>query len=378
MMRSLYRIKEIAFKEVKEIYRNRLFLVLAFLVPFIMFVVFGYGITLDIENMPFSFIDYDHSRLSRELVERFIGRYFKFERPVKDVDEAEALLSRGALRAVLVIPSDYSKNIYKGRTAHVQLLVDGGFPYTSLIIRGYANAIVAAFNQELLRQRQYRYGVTSTDPPVRIETRYLFNESLKTSYALVPGLIAIILLINPAVLTAIAIAREKEFGTIYNIYSTPLRKIEFLLGKTIPYMIISTINFFVVVTGVKVLFGIPMKGSLFVLLPAAVLYVLINVMIGLLISTVTRTVVSAQIVTLIVTIIPAFLYSGLLIPVSNLGVEGRIMAHIYPTMYFMRIIHGVYLKRLGLGALLTDIGMLFGYVIVLFTLAMVIFKKREG
>jgi ABC-2 type transport system permease protein/ribosome-dependent ATPase len=377
-MRSLYRIKEIAFKEVKEIYRNRLFLVLAFLVPFIMFVVFGYGITLDIENMPFSFIDYDHSRLSRELVERFIGRYFKFERPVKDVGEAETLLSRGALRAVLVIPPDYSSTIYKGRTAHVQLLVDGGFPYTSLIIRGYANAIVAAFNQELLKQRQYRYGIANADPPVRIETRYLFNESLKTSYALVPGLIAIILLINPAVLTAIAIAREKEFGTIYNIYSTPLRKIEFLLGKTIPYMIISTINFFVVVTGVKVLFGIPMKGNLFVLLPGAVLYVLINVLIGLLISTVTRTVVSAQIVTLIVTIIPAFLYSGLLIPVSNLGVEGRIMAHIYPTMYFMRIIHGVYLKRLGLGALLTDIGMLFGYVIVLFTLAMLIFKKREG
>ncbi|GBE01472.1 inner membrane transport permease YbhS [bacterium BMS3Bbin06] len=372
------RIRAIAIKEFKEIWRNRLFLILAFIVPFLMFVVFGYGISLDIENMPSSYIDHDGTRLSRDLVDRFIGRYFKLTRTVSDLKEAENLLRKGALRAVLVIPPDFSKKIYRGETSDVQVLIDGGYPYTSITIKGYAEAIVSSYNRRLLKERIERSGSLTSPVPVKAQTRYLFNESLRSSYALIPGLIAIVLLMNPAVLTAIAVAREKEFGTIYNIYSTPVKKIEFLLGKIIPYLIISTINFFVVVATVKVLFAIPMKGSIFDLIPPAIVYVLINVSIGLLISSVTRTVVSAQIVTLIVTIIPAFLYSGLLIPVSNLGTEGKVMAHIYPTMYFMDVIHGVYLKRLGLFQMMKEMGMLILYFILLFSFSVMVFKKREG
>ncbi len=372
------KIRAIAIKEFKEIWRNRLFLILAFIVPFLMFVVFGYGISLDIENMPSSYIDHDGTRLSRDLVDRFIGRYFKLARTVSDLKEAENLLRKGALRAVLVIPPDFSKKIYRGETSDVQVLIDGGYPYTSITIKGYAEAIVSSFNLHLLKERTERAGYFASPVPVKAQTRYLFNESLRSSYALIPGLIAIVLLMNPAVLTAIAVAREKEFGTIYNIYSTPVKKIEFLLGKIIPYLIISTINFFVVVATVKVLFAIPMKGSIFDLIPPAIVYVLINVSIGLLISSVTRTVVSAQIVTLIVTIVPAFLYSGLLIPVSNLGTEGKVMAHIYPTMYFMDVIHGVYLKRLGLFQMMKEMGMLILYFILLFSFSVMIFKKREG
>lgn len=372
------KIRAIAIKEFKEIWRNRLFLILAFIVPFLMFVVFGYGISLDIENMPSSYIDHDGTRLSRDLVDRFIGRYFKLTRMVSDLKEAENLLRKGTLRAVLVIPPDFSKKIYRGETSDVQVLIDGGYPYTSITIKGYAEAIVSSYNRRLLKERIERSGSLTSPVPVKAQTRYLFNESLRSSYALIPGLIAIVLLMNPAVLTAIAIAREKEFGTIYNIYSTPVKKIEFLLGKIIPYLIISTINFFVVAATVKVLFAIPMKGSIFDLIPPAIVYVLINVSIGLLISSVTRTVVSAQIVTLIVTIVPAFLYSGLLIPVSNLGTEGKVMAHIYPTMYFMDVIHGVYLKRLGLFQMMKEMGMLILYFVLLFSFSATVFKKREG
>jgi len=372
------KIRAIAIKEFKEIWRNRLFLILAFIVPFLMFVVFGYGISLDIENMPSSYIDHDGTRLSRDLVDRFIGRYFKLTRMVSDLKEAENLLRKGTLRAVLVIPPDFSKKIYRGETSDVQVLIYGGYPYTSITIKGYAEAIVSSYNRRLLKERIERSGSLTSPVPVKAQTRYLFNESLRSSYALIPGLIAIVLLMNPAVLTAIAIAREKEFGTIYNIYSTPVKKIEFLLGKIIPYLIISTINFFVVAATVKVLFAIPMKGSIFDLIPPAIVYVLINVSIGLLISSVTRTVVSAQIVTLIVTIVPAFLYSGLLIPVSNLGTEGKVMAHIYPTMYFMDVIHGVYLKRLGLFQMMKEMGMLILYFVLLFSFSATVFKKREG
>jgi ABC-2 type transport system permease protein len=375
---SIKRIFAVTSKEVKEIVRVRLFLMLAFVVPFIMFNVFAFGISLDIEHMPFAYIDYDHSQLSAQLVEKFKGRYFDLQEQIFTPQRADQLLTSGELRAVLVIPPGFSKEVYKGNTAEVQLLIDGGYPYRALTIKGYGQAITNSFNRELIQGRLQQTGQQMIPTqPIRVETRYLFNESLKSSYALVPSLIAIILLMNPAVLTALAIAREKEFGTIYNIYSTPIKKWEFLIGKIIPYLIISAINFNVLVITVRFLFKITMKGHFIDLIPGALLYILINVSIGLLVSSVTRTMVSAQIVAVIVTVIPAFLYSGLLIPVSNLEGEAKIMAYLYPTMHFMKIIHGVYLKNLNLINLLPHVLLLLLYFFILFSLGIFVFKKRE-
>ncbi len=376
---SVKRILAVTVKEAKEIVRVRLFLILAFVVPFIMFNVFGYGLSLDIENMPFAYIDYDHSQLSAKLVEKFKGRYFNIKEEIFDPDKADNLLSKGTLRAVLVIPQDFSKQIYGGEPAEVQILIDGGYPYRALTIKGYSQAIIGSFSREIIEEklRQTNRSYLSRSP-IRIETRYFFNESLKSSYALIPSLLAIVLLMNPAVLTALAITREKEFGTIYNIYSTPIKKWEFLIGKIIPYLVISSINFVVLVLTIKFLFHIHMKGQIINLIPGAFLYVLINVSIGLLVSSVTRTMVSAQIVTIIVTVIPAFLYSGLLIPVANLEGEAKIMAHLYPTMHFMKIIHGVYLKNLNLIYFLPQLLLLVVYFFILFTLGILVFRKREN
>ncbi len=373
------RIVAIAEKEFVEIWRNRLFLTLSFLVPFVMFVVFAYGISLDIENIPMSYIDQDNTKHSRELISRFGLRYFKFQKNVRDLKEAEELLQRGALRAVLIVPAGFTRELVGGRNPSLQVLIDGGFPYTALTVKGYVEAIASSYSLELRREMMSEKGIPIPDVlPLKVEFRYLFNESLKSSFSLVPALIAIVLLVNPSVLTAISIAREKEFGTIYNIYSTPIRKIEFLTGKLIPYAIISMVNFFVIVTTIKFLFHIPMKGSILDLLPAAVVYVMINVSIGLVISSLTRTVVSAQIITLIITIIPAFLYSGLLIPVANLGTEGKVMAHLYPTMYFLKVIHGVYLKKLPITEMLPELGVLIGYFVIVFSLSIRVFKKSES
>ena len=161
-------------------------------------------------------------------------------------------------------------------------------------------------------------------------------------------------------------------------WNTEIRKWEFLTGKIIPYLVISAINFAVLVITVRFLFQIPMKGHFIDLIPGAVVYVLINVSIGLLVSSVTKTMVSAQIVTIIITVIPAFLYSGLLIPVSNLEGEARVMAYLYPTIYFMKIIHGVYLKNLNFVALLPQVFLLLLYFFVLFSLSILVFRKREG
>ena len=376
---SLKRIFAITSKEVKEIVRVRLFLMLAFVVPFIMFNVFAYGISLDIENMPFGYIDYDQSQISSQLIEKFKGRNFDMKGEMYSPEQADRLLTSGELRAVLVIPPDFSRELYRGGNAEVQFLIDGGYPYRALTIKGYCQAIILSFNRELIGEKIQRTGVQmTTGQPIKTETRYLFNESLKSSYALVPSLIAIILLMNPAVLTALAIAREKEFGTIYNIYSTPIKKWEFLVGKIIPYLFISALNFTVLVITVRFLFQISMKGNILDLIPGALVYILINVSFGLLVSSVTRTMVSAQIVTVIVTVIPAFLYSGLLIPVTNLEGGAKVMAYIYPTMHFMKIIHGVYLKNLNLFNLLPQFLLLVLYFCILFSLGILAFRKREG
>ena len=277
-----------------------------------------------------------------------------------------------------MIPPDFSREIYQGKRAEIQFLVDGGYPYRALTIDGYAQAIIGAFAAQVMESKVKRIGASQQlIRPIAIETRYFFNESLRSSYALVPGLLVIILLMNPAVLTALAIAREKEFGTIYNIYSTPVRKWEFLVGKIMPYLSISAINLFVIVVTIRYLFQIPMKGHFLSLLPGALLYVLINVSFGLLVSSVTKTMVSAQVVTVIITVIPAFLYSGLLIPVANLEGVARFMAHLYPSMHFMKIVHGVYLKDLELGSLLPQMIVLALYFIVLFSAAIFVFRKRE-
>jgi ABC-2 type transport system permease protein len=379
LKKALGRIFAVSKKEVREIVRARLFIILAFVVPFIMFIVFGYGISLDIEHMPFAYIDYDHSQLSAQLVEKFRGRYFDLKWELFAPQQADRLLTGGKLRAVLIIPPGFSGDLYEGKTTEIQFLIDGGYPYRALTAKGYGQAIISSFSREIFEEKLMRSGrQTALTRPIKIETRYLFNESLKSSYALVPSLIAIILLMNPAVLTALAISREKEFGTIYNIYSTPIKKWEFLIGKIIPYLVISAINFFVLVITVKFLFQITMKGSLLDLMPGAFLYVLINVSIGILVSSVTRTMVAAQIITIIVTVVPAFLYSGLLIPVSSLEGGARVIAHLYPAMHFMKIIHGVYLKDLGLIALLAPLLLLVLYFIILFSLAVLVFKKREG
>lgn len=374
--KCIKRILAVTLKEIKEIVRVRLFLVLAFVVPFIMFNVFSFGISLDNENMPFAYIDYDRSQLSANLLEKFKNRYFDFKYELTDIKKAEMLLSSGKLRVVMIIPSDFSKNIYRGKNTHVQFLIDGGYPFRAITIKGYCETILNAFNTEIVMKKYIKS--LQNISPIKVETRYFYNESLKSSYALVPSMIAVILLMNPAVLTALAISREKELGTIYNIYSTPIKKWEFLTGKIIPYLIISALNFNVLVITVSLLFKIPMKGNFIDLVPSAIVYVLINVSIGLLVSSVTRTMVAAQIVTVIVTVIPAFLYSGLLVPVANLEGGAKILAYLYPTMHFMKIIHGVYLKNLNMIDLLPHTIVLIFYFTILFTIGVIAFRKREG
>jgi len=373
------RILTIAHKELKEIKRSRIFLLLAYFVPFLLFVIFGFGLRLDVENIPTAVVDFDDTRLSRELTNAFVKtKFFTLIKRPKNHKELICLIKRGKIRLGIVIPPNFAARIYQERPSQVQLLIDGTYPYRATVIKGYVRAILEAFNTKLAYKWMAKRGWSKLNfTPIMLQVRFLYNEALRSFYSLIPGLFVVILMMNPAIMAALAIVKEKDYGTIYNIYSSPITKGEFLIGKLLPYYGISVSNIFMLFVVSLFIFHVPFKGNFWLFLIGSLIYIFTTSNIGLLISTLTRSMVAAQIITIIVTVIPAFLYSGLLMPISNLGREGEIQAHLFPAMYYMKIVHGTFCKQIGLKALWDSYLVLFFYGTALFCITFLAFKKRE-
>lgn len=377
------RIWAVALKEWREIVRDRLFFSLAFVVPAVLMLLFGFGLSLDVENIPMAVVDYDHTPLSREYTHRFIdSRYFDFKGYVEDERTLERRVMSNELRAVLIIREGFERNLLAGRQAEVQTLIDGTFPFRAQTAKGYVAAINAAFNVESLTLvlSQLR-GLTLAQarehlPPLRLEVRYLYNQSVKSIWSIAPKLLMAIMLISPPFLTALGIVREKESGSIFNIYASTVSRGEFLAGKLLPYVAISTLNVIILWALACFLFGAPFKGDPLFFLLSSVLYVTCTTGIGLLVSVAVRTQVAAMIGTAILTVVPAVLYSGALIPVSSLSREANVIAHLLPGMYFADIAMGSFLKGVGFSALWPNVLALAIYAIVLFAAGFMLFHKR--
>ena len=377
---SLNRIRAISAKELKEIIRSPLFLLLAHFVPVALFVVFGFGLSLDVENIPTALLDLDRTQMSRELVDGLVKtKYFRLKEVGRNREELLDLLKRGKIRMAIFIPPQFQKRLHQDRASPIQVLVDGTYPYRGLVIKNYVKAYLATYNTRLARRWLDKRGLTSINlQPISLETRFLYNPALVSSHSLVPGLLVVILMMNPAIMAALAIVKEKDYGTIYNIYSSPITRWEFLAGKVLPYYGLNFINVIILFLLSITLFGVPFKGSLLLLLVGSLLYILTTTGMGLVVSAFTRSMVAAQIVTIIITIIPSFLYSGLLMPVSNLGREGEIEAHLFPAMYYMKIVQGTYSKVIGLKEMGINYLIIMAYGAALFCLGLVLFRKREG
>lgn len=377
------RIWAVALKEWREIVRDRLFFSLAFVVPAVLMLLFGFGLSLDVENIPMAVVDYDHTPLSRDYAHRFIdSRYFDFKGYVEDERTLERRVMSNELRAVLIIREGFERNLLAGRQAEVQTIIDGTFPFRAQTAKGYVAAINAAFNVESLTLvlSQLR-GLTLAQarehlPPLRLEVRYLYNQSVKSIWSIAPKLLMAIMLISPPFLTALGIVREKESGSIFNIYASTVSRGEFLAGKLLPYVAISTLNVIILWALACFLFGAPFKGDPLFFLLSSVLYVTCTTGIGLLVSVAVRTQVAAMIGTAILTVVPAVLYSGALIPVSSLSREANVIAHLLPGMYFADIAMGSFLKGVGFSALWPNVLALAIYAIVLFAAGFMLFHKR--
>ena len=380
---NVQRVVAVAQKEWREIVRDKLFFSLAFIVPMALMLMFGFGLSLDVENIPMAIVDQDGSALSRDYAHRFIdSRYFQFLGYSHDERELTPLLTDNRIRAAIIIPEHFEKDLLAGRPAQVQTIIDGTFPFRAQATKGYIIAINGAVSVELLAEYLTRLrGISQAQAlqivqPVRLETRYLYNQSVKSIWSLAPKLIMVILMISPPFLTALGVVREKESGSIYNIYSSTLSRGEFLIGKLSPYVGISILNALVLWFLARWLYAVPFKGSPIFFLIATVMYVICTTGIGLVVSVLVRTQTAAMIVTAIFTIVPAVLYSGILIPISSLAQAARVIAHALPAMYYTNIVLGCFLKGVGFSALWLELLILVLYATALLTIGYLMFSKR--
>jgi ABC-2 type transport system permease protein len=362
---KLSRMLAFSRKEVLEIVRDPITVWIALFMPLVMLFLFGYALSFDVENAPLVIVDHDKSVASRALTNQFLNTsYFRLAGAPEDERAAEHALMQGKARAVLSIPPDFGRRLARGEGAPVEFLVDGTYASTASIVSAYGRAII------------YAYPSGKLQLPVQPEVRVWYNPQLRSRDFIVPGLFAVILMAFPPLLTALAVSREKELGTIAQIYASPLTKTEFIVGKLLPYAVIAFLQLAIVLAVGFLWFKVPMHGSLALLTGLGVIYVLCTVSIGLLVSTLVRTQVAAMLVTLIVTLMPSFLFSGFVYPVFTMpeffqGYSARI-----PTMYFVNISRGIVMRGAGFAELWPNVAVLVGYTAVVLVLATWLFKKR--
>lgn len=379
----LKRIAAVASKEWREVTRDRLFLLLAFLMPALWMVVFGYGLVLDVENIPFAVLDRDHSELSRDYVYRFLqSRYFSVQGSLSSEAEADDWLLRGKARAVIIVPEQFQERLQAGRSVDVQTLIDGVFPLRADIIKGYIIAINSAVNEDLLVDHLARSrGISRQEAQrlsrrITLDVRYLYNEEVRSAWSTVPALVMFALMVSSPLLTALGVVREKETGSIYNIYSATVSRLEFLVGKLTPYVMISASNIVLLWLIAVSLFAVPFKGSLLFFLAASFLFVLTSTGIGLIVSLLVNTQQAALIIAVVVATVPTILFSGLIVPVSSLNRSAQFQAHLFPGMYYTNIVRGTFLKNVGPMVLWTDVLALGLYAAVLGVIGYRLFSKR--
>jgi len=373
----------VALKEWKETIRDRLFLLLAFLLPALWLVVFGYGLNLDVEDIPFAVLDRDHSEFSREYLQRFIqSRYFSFRGYADDERMLDRLLTDTQIRAAIIVPERFQEQLSAGEPVAVQTLLDGTFPLHTDIAKGYVIAINQAFTEDrLIDSLRRSRGLTQEQAgvlvrPLSVEVRYLYNEEVRSTWSMVPALVMFTLMLASPLLTALGVVREKETGSIYNIYSSTVSRAEFLTGKLLPYIVISLVNVCVLWLMAVGLFQVPFKGHFLLFLFASVLFVCCTTGIGLLISLLVQTQMAALIITMVVAMIPTILFSGLLVPVASLTRGAKVQAHLFPAMYYTNIVRGSFLKGVGADVLWIDLLALGMFAAVISGVTYRLFTKR--
>jgi ABC-2 type transport system permease protein len=346
------RLKAIVRKEFYHLIRDYRSLYLAFAIPLLLIILFGYALSLDVDNVPTVIVDYDKSAVSRDFIRKLeASSYFNVTEGLSRTKDAVDYLDHDRAKVAIVIPSDFMKNITADREAQLQVLIDASDPTFGNIIRGYITSFIEQYNQKLLVSFLNRQGREELKPPVDGRVRIWFNEDLESRNFIIPGIVAIIIMIVGALLTSLVIAREYENGTMETIKSMPVRAPEFLLGKAIPYFFIGLTDVLISILLGQLLFGIVMKGNFWLMLTASSLYLGVALSLGLLISTVTKSQMMANQIAILTTYLPSLLLSNFVFPIVNMPQLIQYITLIVPARYFIDILSGIYLRNLGLAYL---------------------------
>lgn len=373
---SLGRLLAVASREGKELLRDKVRMAFALAGAIFMMVIFGFGISLDVENLAFAVYDQDQTPQSRAYLEAFRGsRYFDEQPAIHDPQELHRRLQRSEIKLALEIPPGFGRDLYAGCQPAVAAWLDGGMPFRAETSRNYVEAVHLGNLQQLAEQSS---PALAHPAAASLETRFRYNQDVVSVNAIGPGVMALILAFIPAMLTALGIVREKELGSITNFYATPLTRLEFLLGKQAPYLLISLVNLALLVAMNRWLFGVPFKGSLLTLAFGGLLYVLATTSMGLLISAFTRTQIAAILGTMIITSLPTIQFSGLIVPRSSLEGAAAVMGMLFPAGHFLDIAVGTFTKALDLRQLWPQCLALFGFFVGFTGLSLIMLKKQEA
>jgi ribosome-dependent ATPase len=373
---SLTRMIGCLWRETLELSRDPLRALLALLGSAILMLVMGYGITMDVENLNFAVLDRDQTITSQNYILNLSGskRYFIEKPPIIDYDDMDHRMRSNDIALAIEIPPNFARDIQRGDPVNIGIWIDGAMPLRAETIKGYVQGMHLTWLSDKIKTTTG----TASNSLANIETRYRYNPDVKSLPAMVPAVIPILLLMIPSMLAALSVVREKEMGSIINLYVTPVTKTEFLLGKQFPYIIISMLSFLLLLVMAVTIFDVPIKGSLLTLCLAGLAYCIIATGFGLLASTVTRSQIAVIFLTCVGTMLPAIQFSGLLNPVASLEGSGRYIGEVYPTTHMLIIARGVFNKALGFFDLHNSIFALLITIPIVLGASIFLLKKQEG
>jgi ABC-2 type transport system permease protein len=377
----MHKIVAVARKELKQILRDRLTLVTLLFVPAFFLVMYGYALNFDIKHVYLGVQDRDGSALSRGLVSAFAnsGYFDVVATPTSDA-EIERLMNRGDTRALLIIPEDFSRRLRSGQPSTVQVLVNGDNANTATTVLGYTQAIIRGAGALYLDEMagELASATVAADAPISVESRVWYNPELRSTLFLVPGLVGFIVMLSAVVSTALSVVREKERGTLEQVRMAPISTFSFVVGKTIPYLVISFISAMLIVFAAMALFDMPMRGSWLLLLFATSLFLAGALGFGLFISTVAESQQVAFQIALITSFLPTFILSGFIFPIASMPAPIRAVTYIVPARYYLVVLRGILLKGIGAAVLWKELMALAIFALVVLALAALRLPKQKA
>lgn len=372
---SFARAYSYTLREALELRHDLVRMVMALFGSLILMLIMGYGITMDVNDLSYAVLDRDQTTLSQNYVLNLSGSpYFVEHPPIADYADLNRRMRSGELSLVIEIPHGFARDVQRGIPVQIGAWIDGAMPQRAATVQGYVQGMHQSWLMDMARTQ---YGQDMATGAASIETRFRYNPDVKSLPSMVPGVIPLLLMMIPAMLTALSVVREKELGSIINLYVTPVTRSEFLLGKQLPYIVLAMLNFLLMTLLAVTMFDVPVKGSFLTLLLATLIFVVFSTGFGLFASTFTRSQIAAMFFAMIGTMLPAIQFGGLINPISSLEGAGRVIGEIYPAAYYVSLSRGVFNKALGFADLQAAFVPMLLAALVILGLSIVLLRKQE-